>query len=166
MPSGFVTASTSNRNTTICNHPFIVIQLSPVTVCFPQPPWTAHAAVDPAADSCGLPQLSAPPPPDQNGLHPSMANHQNLSGRSSAYTRYTVVNALTTSMIIDSVLISLSSLQAIAKLHVSNRQSEECDRDCDPKNVLHISPLELHHDGESHTGFVFSQIRTPTRSRD
>jgi hypothetical protein len=48
-----------------------------------------------------------------------MLNHQNFSGRSSAYTRYTVARALTASIISDSRLIS-SSLHAIAKLNINN----------------------------------------------
>jgi hypothetical protein len=63
-----------------------------------------------------------------------------------------MVNALMTNMMIDSQLISLSSssvsfleslcvfqplLHAIAETHIGNRQGEECDRDCYPKNVFH-----------------------------
>jgi hypothetical protein len=63
-----------------------------------------------------------------------------------------MVNALMTNMMIDSQLITLSSssvsfleslcvfqplLHAIAETHIGNRQNEECDRDCYPKNVFH-----------------------------
>jgi hypothetical protein len=69
--------------------------------------------------------------------HSELRGIQNFSGRSSAYIRYTMVSALTASMIIDSKLIWFSSLHAIAKMHISNRQRKKRDRDGYPKNVFH-----------------------------
>src|SRR5262245_41480548 len=43
-------------------------------------------------------------------------------------------------MIIDSKAISVSSLHALTELNIGNRQREEHNCDCDPKQVLHDPP--------------------------
>jgi hypothetical protein len=49
-----------------------------------------------------------------------------------------MVSALTISIAIDSRFILTSSLHAIAKMDIANRQREERDGDGNPKNVSHM----------------------------
>ena len=53
-----------------------------------------------------------------------------------------MVKALTASMIIDSTLITFSSLHAITEMHIANRHGKECDCDCNPDHVFHNAPPE------------------------
>jgi hypothetical protein len=49
-----------------------------------------------------------------------------------------MVNALTTSMMIDSPFIAASSLHAVAEVHIANGQRKKSDRDRGPNNVFHF----------------------------
>jgi hypothetical protein len=49
-----------------------------------------------------------------------------------------MVNALTTSMMIDSPFTAASSLHAIAEVHIANGQRKKRDRDRRPNHIFHF----------------------------
>jgi hypothetical protein len=49
-----------------------------------------------------------------------------------------MVSTLTTSMMIDSKLMILPSLHPFTKVNVSDCDGKKCDRNCYPKDVLHM----------------------------
>jgi hypothetical protein len=66
-----------------------------------------------------------------------------------------MVSALTTSIMIDSKLISFSLLHALTEMHVRDRYRKERDGNGYPKDVFHnhLSELELHQN--CHRGSIF-----------
>src|ERR1700736_6451557 len=65
-------------------------------------------------------------------LEPSVSGHQNFSGRSKAYSKYTIISRLMTSIMIDSKVIA-ASLHSVTEAHISDRQHKKGNRNRDPK---------------------------------
>src|SRR5262249_19606279 len=108
MPMGFATRNTSSKNNPICNQPLTVMTFLALRHS------RVKLGIAPREQKAQTYEHKR-----QSDKYPSMSDHdQKFSGRNRAYTRYTPVNALITSMMIDSRVI-LSSPHVLAEVHVS-----------------------------------------------